>query len=364
MKKFVQFGFTIGLMALSVSAMDRINVYKQKGAVAILKNEHKEVLAMIPDLETKLREELFSEVQKSPDLRVLHLSGKSDRSNLHLLRAEGDILEKFLQESNELHTLKLLHIDCDCIRQPIFTKLPLTLQNLDLTGCFLLPYQSEPLLVSLKSCPELKSLVLSKNHLLDCSEEKVKDFFKSLPKALEILKLGHCALSENQAVALFKILPSLKNLRTLDLSFIILGDLLSPNAFEKCFPESLEILDLSECEIKGDQSKILLETMSKLKKLEEVHLNENKNIDCTTLVEKLNKLPKLKTLSIRGVGSPKISEDFSSNIRIEVDREKAVLAESNYDFLKPPVSLVKMNDGRYEWHSVGFNRHVGQYILL
>ncbi len=360
MKKFVQFGFTIGLMALSVSAMDRINVYKQKGAVAILKNEHKEVLAMIPDLETKLREELFSEVQKSPHLRVLHLSGKSDRSNLHLLRAEGDILEKFLQESNELHTLKLLHIDCDCIRQPIFTKLPLTLQNLDLTGCRLLPSKSEPLLVSLKSCPKLTSLVLSKNKLL--YNENAEDFFNSLPQTLEILKLGHCTLSVQQAAALFKILPSLKNLRTLDLSFINLA-ILSSNAFQKCFPQSLERLDLSECEITCEQSKVLLDTMSTLKELQEVHLNENKNIDCTTL-KKLNKLPKLKTLSIRGVGLPKISEDFSSNIRIEVDREKAVLAESNYDFLKPPVSLVKMNDGRYEWHSVGFNRHVGQYILL
>ena len=119
---------------------------------------------------------------------------------------------------------------------------------------------------------------------------------------------------------------------------------------------------MSECEITCDQSKILLETMSKLKKLEEVHLNGNKHIDCTTLLEKLENLPNLKRLFIRDVVLPEkrnvvlseIREHFnnpSKTIHIEIDREdEKSLPESNDDFLKPIVYFGdRRGNGDFGW---------------
>ena len=370
MKKFVQCLFGIGLITLSFSAhtlyhyglrsyernegdaflksfeilsgkfqeyQPKIEEYRKDKANAILK-ANSAVIAVISDLDPDSREELFSKVQKSPNLRELSLSGKSYQRHLYLLRAEGDNLGEFLKKSDKLHTLALPYIEFDHIPQRIFEKLPPTLQNLDLTGCYLLPDQAEPLLGNLKSTwlksgPKLTSLVLSENILL--YNKNAKDFFKSLPKTLKILKLRHCALSEDQAVALFKRLPFLKDLHTLDLSYNELSDL-EPTVFRECFPQSLEQVDLSDCYITPEQSKILLETMSKLKNLQTIDLNRNKNIDCTQL-KKLNRLAYLKELFIREVGSPEIRKHFSQDILIEVDREEKVLPKGNCDFLKPLV---------------------------
>ena len=73
---------------------------------------------------------------------------------------------------------------------------------------------------------------------------------------------------------------------------------LQSNAFQRCLPQSLERVDLSTCYITREQSEILLDTMSTLKKLQEVRLDVNRHINLESL-QKLNNLPALKAIFVR-----------------------------------------------------------------
>ncbi len=313
------------------------------------------------NLTKKQFENLFSALPSLPHLEVLNLSGISVPTwgGLYLTRMQASNLENFLQKSSKLKTLKIPYLKVPRASAYIFRQLPSTLQDLDLEECGVMPHQVDGLLKGVTRCSGLTSLVLSENELYnykyveefpellsdnvaifglcygklskqhasallkalfpsffkllptlqdqDCTSYRLmcgnEDFFRSLPQTLKILKLGFCRLNAHHTTALFKTLPSLKNLHTLDLSTNML-DQLPLDAFKGCFPQSLEKVDLSCCNITREQSEILLDTMSTLKKLQEVRLDVNRHINLESL-QKLNNLPALKAIFVRSV-----SRDF------------------------------------------------------
>ena len=194
--------------------------------------------------DTQSLKDFISYVHNSTQLQEMYLSGNS------LKNIEGEFFS-------------LLHSP------------PIYLETLDLSWCDLTTNSMQCILKELCRFTHLRELNLSGNSLED-DESVFFSFLPSFPTSLLVLDLSDCHLTTNTAQCIFKELCRCTHLRQLNLS----GNSLEDDEIElfsllHSLSNSLEVLNLSGCYLTTKSVYCVLKELCRFKQLRELNFSRN-----------------------------------------------------------------------------------------
>ena len=238
-------------------------------------------------------------------LRKLNISMLKLSSVMKDSFIDGEIKETLLYVLLSLDRLSLSHCDIECLEDFIshldknstqlrelylsrnsFTEkesvffsllhsLSTSLEVLDLSGCHLTTNSVRCILKELCRFTQLRKLNLSENSL-EYVESEFCSLSHSLSTSLEVLDLSWCDLTTNSVQCVLKELCRFTQLRELNLSGNSLEDVESEfYSLSPSLSTSLEVLHLSDCELTTNSVQCILKELCRFTQLRELNLSEN-----------------------------------------------------------------------------------------
>ena len=196
-------------------------------------------------------------------------------SNCDLPTNSVQCIMKELCRFTQLRKLDFSINSLEHMQRDYLTLLPTSLEVLDLSQCDLTTDSVQCILKELCRFTQLKELDLSENSLQDV-ESSFLSLVPAISTSLEVIDFNSCDLTVNSLHCILNELGRFRQLRKLDLSHNSLEDV------ERDFlsvlpliPNSLEILNLNNCDLTINSAQYLLKELCRFTQLRELDLSEN-----------------------------------------------------------------------------------------